>query len=95
MEASACSTILFALAYSWNDFFDKYKRYLPYIRPGIIKKISVGKATNDNLHEKYVQNTSPDKNTDVCIKNFGTYNIAKQNISNMVIWSSGWNNRSI
>lgn len=41
--------------------------------PGITKRRMVGSATKDSLHEKYMENASPEMNCDVCIKNFGTY----------------------
>lgn len=72
MELRACSKIVFAFSYSFLDSLDSNTRYFPYIIPGIIRRISVGKATSDSLHEKNAAKPSPDMNTVQCIKKMGT-----------------------
>lgn len=42
----------------------------------MIRRRRVGKATKDSLHEKYVAKASPEKNTDACIKNMGTFSLS-------------------
>ena len=37
------------------------------------RSMIVGKATNDNLQEKYAENAIPEMNDDNCIKNIGTW----------------------